>query len=146
MAYCTQTDLEDALTKAKLIQLTDDEKLGAIKVARMDKAILSADTLIDSYLRGTHTVPVTGTQAALDRLRQVSVDLTRFYLWTRRRPSDIPEDLDKSYERCIAFLKDVQSGKVLLDTPTATPNTGGIFKTNKTSSDREYTAARLREF
>ena len=40
----------------------------------------------------------------------------------------------------------VWSGKVLLDTPTATPNKGGIFKTNKNSCSREYTAARLREF
>lgn len=143
MAYSSLPDLKDQITEERLIQLTDDESLGSINDARITKAIAAADALIDSYIRGNHTVPLTPTT---DRIRQVSVDLATYFLYKRRREVDMPEDLVKDYDRQVSFLKDVQSGKVLLDTPTAPPNIGGMFKANKTADSRVFTPATLEGF
>lgn len=137
MAYCATADLKDALTEEKIKQLTDDDNLGAISEGRVTYAIAAADALIDSYIRGTHTVPLS---PATDRIKQVSIDLSVYFLYKRRREFEMPPDVIKDYDRQISFLRDVQSGKVLLDTPTAVPNTGGIFKSNKTSDSRVFTS------
>lgn len=143
MPYSTQADLADAVTEQRLIQLTDDESVGTINDARVVKAIAAADALIDSYIRGNHTVPLNPTT---DRIRQVSVDIAVYFLYKRRREMEMPDDLVKDYDRQISFLRDVQSGKVLLDTPTASPNTGGMFKSNKTAESRVFSSAILEGF
>lgn len=135
MPYSAQADIEDSVTVERLRQLTDDESAGVVNPARVVKAITAADDLIDSYIRGTHTVPLSPVPT---RIRQVSVDIATYYLYKRRREMEMPDDLVKDYDRQISFLRDVQSGKVLLDTPTAAPNKGGMFKTNKTSESRVF--------
>ena len=143
MAYCATADLKDALGEAKLIQLTDDESQLAIHDGRVTKAIAAADTLIDSYLRGKHTVPLSPVP---DRIRQMSVDLTIWHLYKRRRDQDMPEDLQKDYDRQVRFLEGLRDGKNLLDTPAAPANTGAIFKTNKTSDSRVFTEETLKVY
>ncbi|MEO7957879.1 MAG: DUF1320 domain-containing protein [Fibrobacteria bacterium] len=146
MAYCTLADLEGAFTKAKLRQLTDDESLGNVMESRVIQAITSADTLIDSYIRGVQVVPITGPQGALDRLRQLSTDFAAFYLYQRRRDLEMPEDIQKQYDRNVAYLRDIAAGKVLLDTPSAAPNIGGIFKSNRDANSRVFTSDTLGKY
>jgi phage gp36-like protein len=144
MAYCTLDDLVDALSRDKLAELTDDENLGDVFLGRITKAIESADTLIDSYLRGKFTLPLVSPAVdLLNRLRQLSTDFAIWYLYQRRRGLDMPEKFSDQYDRNSAYLKDVAAGRVLLDAPTAVPNTGGTFKSNKNSASREFTAERL---
>jgi phage gp36-like protein len=135
VSYCATADLKDALSEEKLKQLTDDDSLGIVVEGRVTYAIAAADALIDSYIRGTHTVPLS---PVTDRIKQVSIDLSVYFLYKRRREYEMPVDVVKDYDRQISFLRDVQSGKVLLDTPTAVPNTGGIFKSNRTSESRIF--------
>lgn len=147
MPYCTLTNLVDALSRDKLADLTDDESLGNVFQGRVDQAIESADTLIDSYLRGKFDLPLVSPSAdLLKRLRQLSMDFTFWYLYQRRRALEMPEDIQKQYDRNTAYLRDVAAGKVLLDIPAAVPNTGSIFKTNKNSSSREFNSSRLGTF
>ena len=135
MGYSTQANLQDAITLERLKQLTDDESAGTVNAARCLVAIGAADSLIDSYLRGTRTVPL---DPVPERIAQVSVDLATYFLYKRRRDFEMPADLVKDYDRQISFLKDVATGKVLLDTPAAVTNTGGVFKTNKDSGSRIF--------
>lgn len=137
MSYCTLSDLKAAISEAKLVQFTDDENLGSINVARITQAIASADTLIESYLRGKHQVPLT---TALDRMRQLSIDFTIFFLYKRRREFDMPQSVDDDYMRNVSYLKSIAKGEILLDTPTDIPNTGLIIQTNKDSSSRVFTS------
>jgi phage gp36-like protein len=143
MAYCTLTDLKKAIPERNLIQITDDENLEQVNTGRVTQAIEDADNLIDSYLRGKHTVPLSDPSP---RIRRLSVDFAVYYLYRRRMEFETTDALAATYKEGIRFLEGVRDGKNIIDDPDSSANTAGIFKTNKVTTDRVFNACKLAEF
>jgi len=128
MAYCTQADLDEVLTNAELISLTDDEGINNINSDRIDDAIARADALIDGYCRAQHTVPFSTVPAMV---KDLSIFFTGYYLWKRRRKGQLDDEREESYRRNRDTLRDISSGKIKLEDTAAFANTGEIFYSNK---------------
>lgn len=66
MAYCTQSDVEDACGgAARLLQLSDWDRNGAVDAARVAKAIDRASSLIDSFAVKRYAVPINPIPAVI---------------------------------------------------------------------------------
>jgi len=109
MAYSTKPDILNQIDEAKLIQLTDDERMGAVNDSRVARAIADADEEIDGYVGSRHPVPLAPVPAII---RKFSVDIAIYNLYRRR--DQVPETRGKAYENAISFLKQVALGKISL--------------------------------
>lgn len=138
MAYSTLADLKKAIPEANLVQLTDDEDRGSVNESRVTQAIQDADDLIDTYLRGKHTVPLATVPPII---RRYSCVLAIYYLYARRL-QDPTEAMGAMYKEAIRFLESVRDGKTQINDADSSANTGGAFLTNKATCDREYTSAK----
>lgn len=143
MAYCTQSDLDEVLTDSELRNLTDDENTGNINASRVTDAIAKADTLINGYARAQNTVPFSPVP---DMIKDLSIFFTGYYLWKRRRKGQVDEERETAYNRNIQILKDINSGKIKIDNADSFANTGAIFYSNKSSTDKVYTSTELDKY
>lgn len=136
MAYCTKTDILKKITDAELAQLTSET--GVTDDAVVTECISEADGEIDSYAGRQYIVPMSPVP---DRVRSLSIDISIFRVASRRalKLGGINESIRQLYEDAIAFLKDVASGRAVIDgavKPQANQQrTGGLFKSN----DRVFT-------
>lgn len=114
MAYSQKADITDQLDEAVLIQLTDDEGIGAVNDDRVDKAIADSDATINSYCKRRYSIPLSPVP---DKIRQIAVDIDIYNLYSRR--SDVmPETRKDRYSEAIKFLEKVNAGKLDLDGAT----------------------------
>lgn len=134
MAYSTLTDLKKLIPEETLIQLTDDENLGAVSQARVDEAIIQADAEIDSYCGSRYTIPFTTVP---DIVKKISVDIAIYNLYSRR-VEEIPETRAERYKNAIRQLEGISRGLISIGESTEPPTQGGP-KTNKTDDDRTFT-------
>lgn len=138
MAYCTVTDINNAISEATLIQLTDDSGAGVVDTTVTAAMIAKADAFINSYLRKQVSTPISTVPV---EVQEASVDLSIYYLYKRRRDvssDDLDEGVRERFEDTRNWLKDVANGTVFIETET-TINTAGRYRTNKTTSDQVYT-------
>jgi len=119
VAYCTQDDILDQVAEAELVRLTDDASAGTVDADVVAAAIAGAEAEIDSYVGRRHTVPLSPVPPVV---RDRAVDIAVYRLYKRRRKAN--DDVRKSYEDALAWLKDVAKGLVSLgvDDPDATPS------------------------
>ncbi len=138
MAYCTQDDIELAISEDVLTQLTDDENTGSADADIVTAAIATADAEIDGYCAVKYAVPFSTVPAIVKAL---SVEISIYHLYKRRT---IPEKIEKAYDKAIARLKDISRGLLTLgvDPPPAASTTDGA-EANKTSSDRIFTLGKM---
>lgn len=109
MAYSTLADTLDQLDESRLIELTDDEGIGTVGVARVEKAISDADQVIDGYIGSRYSVPL---DPAPPILRQLSVALAVYNLYARR---DLMPDIRAENNKwAIRTLELIGAGKVSL--------------------------------
>lgn len=142
MSYCTQAEIETAISTDIVIQLTDDDNIGEIVEANVTAAIARADAEIDGYCAVKYSVPFTTVPAVVAGL---SLDMSIYYLYKRRTVS---EDVQKAYDNAIARLKDIAKGLLSLgvDPPPAASTTADGAECNKTASDRIFTRDTLKGF
>jgi phage gp36-like protein len=121
MPYSATDDIENQLEEAVLIQLTDDAGAGAVDDNIVARAIADADATIDAYCQGRYTVPLSPVP---DKIRQVSVDIAIYNLYSRRDDT-APETRKDRYKEAIRFLEKVAAGQIELGAATpAKTNTG----------------------
>ena len=137
MAYSVQADIEKRIPAADVAALTDDTNGVTTNTGILDEQIALADALIDSYLRGKHTVPLTASPIPT-RVRGWSENLSIFNLYKRRLDLAIPETLKAQQEMTIEQLKMVQEGTLLIDDTASSANTATYIKTNKTADSRIF--------
>jgi phage gp36-like protein len=140
--YCTLTDIRTAAVSEEIIiQLTDDEQLGAINEARVLQAIQTADSEIDGYCAVKYTVPFSTVPPLIKGL---SIEIAVYYLYKRRT---VPEKIEKAYDKAVARLKDISRGLLTLgiDPPPPPASTGGA-ESNKPVSDRIFTRHSMKGF
>jgi len=141
MAYCIQDDILNQLEESALIELTDDENTGAVVEAVVARAIADADATIDAYCQGRYSVPLSPVP---EKIRQVSVDIAIYNLYSRR--GDVIPEVRKDRNReAVRFLEKVADGKITLGAatpcPTNTENTVSID-----GSDRIFTRDKMAGF
>lgn len=125
MAYSSLADIEDQLSEAELIGLTDDAAMGAVDADVVARAIADADEEIDGYIGSRVKVPLSPVPGVI---RKYSVDIAVYNLYARRH-SSMPEIREKRYENAVKFLGLVAGGTVSLgtDDPEGNPpSTSGI--------------------
>ncbi len=144
MPYCTLDDLKDQIPEANIIQLTDDEGLGVVNQSRVDKAISVADSVIDGYLRGRYSLPLSTVP---ELIKTIAIDIAVYKLYERRLELEMPEAMSNRYKNAIKLLDQIQKGLIKLGIES--PETGpgqGHYKTNKTAEDRTFSKDVLKQF
>jgi len=134
--YCAKTDILNQMSEQTLAQLTS-ESGDVIDDIVVSAVITDADSLVDSYCGGRYTLPFSPVPA---RVKNCSVAIAIYNLYSRRPAmGGVNESIRKNYEDVVSFLKDISTGKAIIDgaaKPTANVSaTGGEFKAN----DRVFT-------
>lgn len=144
MPYSSLNDITAHIPEANLIQLTDDEGAGAVNEERVSEAIAYADQLIDGYLRGRYTLPLTTVPVLIKKL---SVDLAVFHLYSRRLELEMPEAMMQRYKNAVRLLEQTQKGILSIGIESTDSGPGqGHYRTNRKSEDRVFDKTSLEKF
>jgi len=107
MAYCTTDNLIDRYGADELLRLTDRDNNGFIDEQAVSAAIEDASDLIDGYLGGRYTLPLSVVPSVLIK---ICADIARFNMYDHT----VPETVDKNNKAAMDFLKSVGKGEVRL--------------------------------
>jgi phage gp36-like protein len=139
MPYCTLDDLKQNISEAELIQLTDDERLGAINEKRVNAIGVDVDDLIDGFLRGRYPLPLDPVPQII---RSIAKEMRIYKLFLRKKRQTITKEMTDNYNAQIKLLEKIQRGDITLGGETggsAPEGPGpGEYKTNKTAADRKF--------
>ena len=128
--YCTQEDLNSQVRLEVLIELTDDERTGAVNVDRLNWAMEGASDLIDSYAGARYPVPLSPVPNVINRL---AVDIALYNLFSRRG-FDPEKTADQSivdrYKAAVAFLTKLAQGVVTIGLEPPAQNDAVTVKAN----------------
>lgn len=108
--YATITDMQDRFERQELIQLTDQNGMGVIDEAAVNKALADANDEINSYIGKLYLVPVVPTTPSLVRY---SCFIARYLLWSMK--AEMPEIVKANYQAAITWLKAVAKGEATLE-------------------------------
>ncbi len=107
MAYCTTNDLLARFDTDELLRLTDRANSGSIDEQVVSAAIDDASNLIDGYLGGRYTLPLSVVPSVLTK---ICADIARFNMYDH----SVPETVEKNNKAAMDFLKSVGKGEVRL--------------------------------
>ena len=113
MMYCSIADIIADMSEETLRQITDDSNSGEPDVSIINDKILEVSRLIDSYLAGRYTTPVTAAADIL-LLRPLAVSLTVCDLHQRRIGLDYSDSLSERRRNAMKQLEHIQRGIVKL--------------------------------
>jgi len=139
MAYSTQTDIEEQVSQAELIELTDDTGAGTVDTSAAARAIADADAEIDGYCGTRYTVPFSPVPAMI---RKLSVDIAVYNLFSRRSTLKMPEERQKRYDNAVRFLRDVSRGLISLGADAPAEPDSGLPQASTNRDDRIFTTGR----
>ncbi len=141
--YCSLDDIKKMVPEELVVQLTDDEGLGAVNQARVDEAIAQADAEIDSYCGERYSVPFAAAPAVV---KKMSVDIAVYNLYSRT-VSEMPETRKDRYRNAVRQLEGIAKGTVSLGVdPAPAPHGEGGAETNKAADGNVFTRGRLEGF
>jgi phage gp36-like protein len=117
MAYCILADIKKAIPEVVIIQLTDDDNIGEIVSANVNKAIAAADATIDAYCQRYYTIPLNPVPP---KIVEISADIAIYNLYSR---SDLPlpEIRKDRNDAAIKFLEKVAKGDIDLGAASPAP-------------------------
>jgi phage gp36-like protein len=143
--YCALSDILSAASEVEIARLTDDESGRTINEDVVNTAISKGDELINGYLRSRYDVPLSSPPLLI---RNISVDLALYYLNQRRYRTNMPESVENQYKATVKILEQIQKGFVNLGIEPQADEGGqvGIYRTNKTSSDKLFNKELLDKF
>ncbi len=115
MTYSTSQNMIDAFGEEELIQLTDrpdsnGQTTGAIVTTVLDAAITKAAKRIDGYLSPRYDLPLQQSSIDASSLTEMACYIVRKILYDDAPTEAVKDD----YKDALAWLRDVQSGKVTL--------------------------------
>lgn len=142
MAYATLADVQDQLSEAELIQLTDDAGAGEVDEDVAARAIADADAIIDGYIGVRTAVPLSPVPPIL---RTYSVDLAIYNLYSRRQDS-MPEVRKERHAEAMKYLGWIAEGKISMGAsdPDGNPPASSGIKVRRRRP--VMTASKLRRF
>jgi phage gp36-like protein len=124
VAYCTQSDIEERLPSVFLAELTDDTGGITVQAAPVTRAIADADSQIDSFSRGKHSLPYSPVP---DSVRRWSVSLSILNLYKRRVDWVIPDAIKEDIELVKTELRALRDNKILIDDTTSDANEANMY-------------------
>lgn len=142
MSYCALDDIKLMIPEDNLIQLTDDSGSGIVDTDVVSQAIAYADELIDGYLRGRYTLPLTSTP---NLIKKLSIDIAVYHIYSRRFEVAMPEGMESRYKNALKLLEQIQKGAITLGSEATEPENGN-YATNKTSDDKVFDSDTLDTF
>jgi phage gp36-like protein len=113
----------------QLQQCSDDDDVDTISQEKIDDCIRRADDLIDSYLRGRYSVPLS---VVPELIKDLSVKLAVYFLFKRSLLLTLPDSIKDDYSDANSVLNKIQSGKI---TPFESTEEPAFFGTNKVDTD-----------
>ena len=105
--YATLADLLEQIPENDLISLTDDGGLGMVDTVVVERSIVNAQTMIDSYCQERFVVPM---DPVPELARLLACDLALYNVYSRRGHVEIPEAIKDRQKQALAYLKRVQDG------------------------------------
>ncbi|MBX3447514.1 MAG: DUF1320 domain-containing protein [Parvibaculaceae bacterium] len=110
MTYATLDDMKARFKEQELIELTDHANVPPEEIdeVMVGKALADAGGLIDSYIGGRYTLPLSTVPHQLVRY---CCDIAWKYLWG----DSAPEAVQKNHDIAVRYLADVSAGKAKLD-------------------------------
>jgi phage gp36-like protein len=140
MAYCTQTDIEVLVSEEVLLQLTDDADEGSVDETKVADAIEQADALIDGYLRGRYSVPLTTVPTLVMGL---SRDIAIYELFSKKGERGVPEEYRLRKDKAEQKLVQIQKGVIGLPVTAPDAKEATPIVVSKTAADRVFTKTLL---
>lgn len=107
MTYATLAEMITQFGEPELVQRTDRLGVGTVDTSVLDRALVDADSEIDSYLARRYTLPLASTPVLLVRL---AADIARYRLYD----DGVPATVRQRYEDSVSLLKRLANGDVLL--------------------------------
>ena len=109
MSYATVADVQKLIALDQLILLTDDEDNGTLVTSRVEDALETASTTIDSYIGDRYKLPFSATQPILNVL---CAQIAGYLLHVRR--NEIPETWENIHKNALKMLEKINEGKISL--------------------------------
>lgn len=117
MSYCGLADIKRLrIPEQLLIQLTDDDQVGAVDTDTVNDIIAGADGMIDDHIRGVVSLPLTATPPII---KEIALDICAFRLYGRRALDDVPEHVGQAYRDALSTLKSIRKGDIHIDAADA---------------------------
>ena len=122
MAYIVETDLDEYISETTLVQLTDDDRTGAVNSDIVTECIDGAEGEVNGYLSGLYTVPIAGTVPGTITEASVVLACRRLYL----RRGAVPASFQDQVEDTMRLLVKIAEGKIKLDVDGPTADFGSV--------------------
>jgi phage gp36-like protein len=141
MTYATLDNLNERFGERMLIALTDRDEIstGVMDVSVIDQALSDADAIIDGYLVGRYTLPVSETP-------DLVVDLAQCIAIYKLHTSTAPEKIKDDYNQAMRQLREIADGKIRLSIAGVETETTGASGARITDRERPMTAENLKGF
>lgn len=111
MDYITREDIEGRIPTDELTMTTDDDANSQVPDnALLDTFIADTNALINTYLRGRYTLPLTEVP---EELIAPAVAIVRYKL--RSRTESVTQEITDGYNAAISWLKDIAAGRASLE-------------------------------
>ncbi len=112
MAYTDKTYFLTKIKEGELNLLLKDDA-GDVQDDYLAEAVLSADSMIDGYLRNVVTaVPLDDPPKII---KQYSYFIALYFLHDRIQYNEIPQRVKDNYDAAINFMKDLAAGRATLE-------------------------------
>ena len=138
MSYCSIADITAVIPHKELVQLTNDLEGDTVDSTKVTDAISYVDNVIDGYLRGRYSLPLTSTS---DTLKYLAIDFVVYRLYSRRMLTDLPIAVEQKYKEIIRILSDIQRGNFNLGVESTDGYSDGKIVTDKgisTSTENKF--------
>lgn len=117
MPYATLADLVERFGELELTQLTDAVSPGLIDEAVVARALADAEAVVDGYLGGRYSLPLTSVPAVL---AGAVCDLARARLYK----DALPPVVEKRHDDALRYLSAVGQGRITLGAAPEPASTG----------------------
>jgi len=149
MPYSTIENLIDLMPESRLLELVDDNDEGEFIIVppnapynKVLAAIKKADGIIDSQLGSSYVIPLSAPIA--DVIVGISSDLAFCNLYKRSHDMDKLDGIEIRKKDAMAELKKIVDG--VSEIPGLKTKDPGVFLTNKTESDIEFSDSVMGSF
>lgn len=121
MPYATSDDVMNRYKPIRTLFGTASTDVTTLEVASV--YIWAAEGLIDGYLALKYQVPLVGT---FPLITQIAADISIHNILAEKL-AEIPEFMDKRYDRCIKLLEQLRDGQLLLSSASVISSGGDNF-------------------
>ncbi|QLB43541.1 gp436 family protein [Mannheimia pernigra] len=110
--YIQIDELLTAFSRKIVVQLSNDEPAATEpNLTVLETAVKVANERVDAALRSRYTLPLTEVPTLIN---QHALTLARYWLYTRRPETKMPETVEKTYQQAVKELEQIALGKLHL--------------------------------